>query len=94
VSTPRGVDGSSRWANGAVEVAKADRLSRDVHFISGLMSHRVPFIVAAFDPLPRLTLSNANSLYDKMTKPKLDPPGQPPGTFPRLARSRPDARSQ
>jgi hypothetical protein len=23
-----------------------DRLSRDVHFISGLMSHRVPFIVA------------------------------------------------
>jgi DNA invertase Pin-like site-specific DNA recombinase len=25
-------------------VAKLDRLSRDVHFISGLMSHRVPFI--------------------------------------------------
>src|SRR6202521_4213763 len=29
-----------------VAVAKLDRLSRDVHFISGLMSHRVPFIVA------------------------------------------------
>src|SRR6516225_8903037 len=26
-------------------VAKLDRLSRDVHFISGLMKHRVPFIV-------------------------------------------------
>ena len=30
----------------AVVVAKLDRLSRDVHFISGLMVHRVPFIVA------------------------------------------------
>jgi DNA invertase Pin-like site-specific DNA recombinase len=27
-------------------VAKLDRLSRDVHYISGLMKHRVPFIVA------------------------------------------------
>ena len=27
-------------------VAKLDRLSRDVHFISGLMVHRVPFLVA------------------------------------------------
>jgi DNA invertase Pin-like site-specific DNA recombinase len=27
-------------------VAKLDRLSRDVHFISGLMSHKTPFIVA------------------------------------------------
>jgi DNA invertase Pin-like site-specific DNA recombinase len=26
-------------------VAKLDRLSRDVHYISGLMKHRVPFIV-------------------------------------------------
>src|SRR5262245_4589826 len=31
---------------GPVIVAKLDRLSRDVHFISGLMRHRVPFIVA------------------------------------------------
>ena len=30
----------------SVVVSKLDRLSRDVHFISGLMSHRVPFIVA------------------------------------------------
>ena len=29
-----------------VAVAKLDRLSRDVHFISGLMSQRVPFLVA------------------------------------------------
>src|SRR5580700_11157700 len=29
-----------------VIVAKLDRLSRDVHFISGLMAQRVPFIVA------------------------------------------------
>ena len=27
-------------------VAKLDRLSRDVHFICGLMAHRTPFIVA------------------------------------------------
>ena len=26
-------------------VAKLDRLSRDVHFVSGLMKHKVPFIV-------------------------------------------------
>jgi DNA invertase Pin-like site-specific DNA recombinase len=30
----------------AVLVAKLDRLSRDVHFISGLMAHKVPFVVA------------------------------------------------
>lgn len=29
-----------------VAVAKLDRLSHDVHFISGLMAHRVPFVVA------------------------------------------------
>jgi len=29
-----------------VAVAKLDRLSRDVYFISGLMAHRVPFVVA------------------------------------------------
>jgi DNA invertase Pin-like site-specific DNA recombinase len=31
-------------------VAKLDRVSRDVHFISGLMAHRVPFLVAALGP--------------------------------------------
>ena len=34
----------------AVAVSKLDRLSRDVHFISGLMSHKVPFIVAELGP--------------------------------------------
>jgi hypothetical protein len=29
-----------------IAVSKLDRLSRDVHFISGLMTKRVPFIVA------------------------------------------------
>jgi DNA invertase Pin-like site-specific DNA recombinase len=29
-----------------VAVAKLDRLGRDVHFISGLMAHRVSFLVA------------------------------------------------
>jgi DNA invertase Pin-like site-specific DNA recombinase len=33
-----------------VAVAKLDRLSRDVHFISGLMAHRVPFLVAELGP--------------------------------------------
>jgi len=33
-----------------VAVSKLDRLSRDVHFISGLMTHRVPFVVADLGP--------------------------------------------
>jgi DNA invertase Pin-like site-specific DNA recombinase len=33
-----------------VVVSKLDRLSRDVHFISSLMAHRVPFIVAELGP--------------------------------------------
>ncbi len=37
---------NARKAKCPVAVAKLDRLSRDVHFISGLMAHRVPFIVA------------------------------------------------
>lgn len=36
----------ARKAKCPVVVAKLDRLSRDVHFISGLMMHRVPFVVA------------------------------------------------
>lgn len=36
----------ARRNKGHVIVAKLDRLSRDVHFISGLMSQRVAFIVA------------------------------------------------
>jgi DNA invertase Pin-like site-specific DNA recombinase len=37
---------SARKLKAPVIVAKLDRLSRDVHFISGLMVHKVPFIVA------------------------------------------------
>jgi len=33
-----------------IVVAKLDRLSRDVHFISGLMTHGIPFIVAELGP--------------------------------------------
>lgn len=36
----------ARKTKQAVVVAKLDRLSRDVAFISGLMAHRVPFVVA------------------------------------------------
>lgn len=34
----------------SVGVAKVDRLSRDVHFISALMAHRVPFLVSELGP--------------------------------------------
>lgn len=34
----------------SIAVAKLDRLSRDVHFISGLMAHKVPFVVAELGP--------------------------------------------
>jgi len=33
-----------------IAVAKLDRLSRNVHFISGLMEHRVPFLVTELGP--------------------------------------------
>ena len=36
----------SRSVRCPVAVGKLDRLSRDVHFISGLMAHRVAFVVA------------------------------------------------
>jgi DNA invertase Pin-like site-specific DNA recombinase len=36
----------ARKVKGPIIVAKLDRLSRDVHFISGLMQHKTPFIVA------------------------------------------------
>ena len=35
----------ARKERAPIIVAKLDRLSRDVHYISGLMKHRVPFIV-------------------------------------------------
>ena len=40
----------ARKAKAAVCVAKLDRLSRDVAFISGLMAKRVPFVVAELGP--------------------------------------------
>src|SRR3954466_34951 len=36
----------ARRLKGPIIVAKLDRLSRDVHFVSGLMAQRVPFVVA------------------------------------------------
>jgi DNA invertase Pin-like site-specific DNA recombinase len=41
---------AARKLGGPVIVSKLDRLSRDVHFISGLMVHRVPFLVADLGP--------------------------------------------
>jgi DNA invertase Pin-like site-specific DNA recombinase len=41
---------AARKLKGSVVVAKLDRLSRDVHFISGLMAHKVPFIVTELGP--------------------------------------------
>jgi hypothetical protein len=41
---------SAQSARRHVAVAKLDRLSRDVHFISGLMAHKVPFLVAELGP--------------------------------------------
>ena len=37
---------AARAHKAPIIVAKLDRLSRDVHFISGLMTHQTPFIVA------------------------------------------------
>jgi DNA invertase Pin-like site-specific DNA recombinase len=41
---------AAKKAKCAVVVSKLDRLSRDVHFITGLMVHKVPFIVAELGP--------------------------------------------
>jgi DNA invertase Pin-like site-specific DNA recombinase len=64
VETGRGADALSRrpelaaalvearrYSKGTpIAVAKLDRLSRDVHFISGLMAHKTPFLVADLGP--------------------------------------------
>jgi hypothetical protein len=59
---------AARKHKSPIIVAKLDRLSRDVHFISGLMTHRTPFIVAELgadaDPfmltcMPRLPRKSA-----------------------------------
>jgi DNA invertase Pin-like site-specific DNA recombinase len=41
---------AARKLKAPIIVAKLDRLSRDVYFISGLMSHKTPFIVAELGP--------------------------------------------
>ena len=41
---------AAKKSKATICVAKLCRLSRDVHFISGLMSHRVPFVVAELGP--------------------------------------------
>jgi len=43
---------AARAAKCPVVVATLDRLSRDVAFVSGLMSQRIPFIVAELAPMP------------------------------------------
>jgi DNA invertase Pin-like site-specific DNA recombinase len=43
---------------GPVVVAKLDRLSRDVNFISGLMTHKVPFITVELGADIVFSLSN------------------------------------
>ena len=37
---------AAKKQSASIVVAKLDRLSRDVHFISGLMVHKVPFVTA------------------------------------------------
>jgi len=41
---------AKRLDGAPIAVAKLDRLSRDVHFISGLMAQKIPFIVADLGP--------------------------------------------
>jgi DNA invertase Pin-like site-specific DNA recombinase len=44
------LDAARKHGKAHVAVAKLDRLSRNVHFISGLMAQRVPFLVAELGP--------------------------------------------
>src|SRR3984957_16358952 len=44
------IETAKRLGGAPIVVAKLDRLSRDVHFISGLMSQKIPFIVAELGP--------------------------------------------
>jgi DNA invertase Pin-like site-specific DNA recombinase len=43
---------AARKLGAPIIVSKLDRLSRDVHFISGLMVHRVPFVVTELGAAP------------------------------------------
>jgi DNA invertase Pin-like site-specific DNA recombinase len=44
------IEAARRLGGAPIVVAKLDRLSRDVHFISGLMSQKIPFIVVELGP--------------------------------------------
>jgi DNA invertase Pin-like site-specific DNA recombinase len=50
IKPARALGNGGRAQAAPVIVAKLDRLSRDVHFISGLMVHKVPFIVTELGP--------------------------------------------
>ncbi len=64
-----------------VVVAKLDRLSRDVAFISGLMSKRVPFVVAEL--VPTVTRSCCTSMRLSLSE---NAPSSPPARRPRWRR--------
>jgi DNA invertase Pin-like site-specific DNA recombinase len=57
--------GAARSAKCPVVVAKLDRLSRDVAFISGLMAQRVPFIVAELGRKPTPSCSTSTQLWPR-----------------------------
>jgi DNA invertase Pin-like site-specific DNA recombinase len=63
---------AARKVKCSVVVAKLDRLSRDVAFIAGLMSQRVPFIVAELgpnvDPLIRLPCTSGRRWPSKSAR--------------------------
>jgi hypothetical protein len=62
-----------------VAVAKLDRLSRDVHFISGLMAHRVPF--APGPPRLGICFSQDACCYWYLAQPKSLAPQPHPGWY-------------
>ena len=89
----------------AVVVAKLDRLSRDVHFISGLMTQRVPFIVAELgadvDPfmmhIYAAVAEKERALISERTRAALgrqEGPGRPPGQPDQPARGPGEGRGQ
>jgi DNA invertase Pin-like site-specific DNA recombinase len=55
----------ARKEGATIVVAKLDRLSRDVHFVSGLMKEHVPFSVAALPKADPFTLHLFAALAEK-----------------------------
>ena len=88
----------------AVAVSKLDRLSRDVHFISGLMTNRVPFVVAELGPdvdpfmlhIYAAVAEKERALIAQRTKAALAAKkarGEPLGNLDGLAKARPLGRA-